>query len=334
MTGVPYVPTPFATPQVNPAVGSFARPFPYISYSQYLFAPTGLDTTQLIPQGSALTQEQTLFNLINRACGIADRYLFGADPASKGASLCASSSIESDYVKVLNGELRLRCDYKPVLSLLALDIGNDPSSVGTVGQAVAATARFGRKVIYVPTVNLAQVNGTPIDMQWLVQQGAPVFCVWNYVNGYPHTQLAANAVQNATSVVVKQTDGNGGLFGIFPGSQLDIVDNASDEMITVSSIAKATPVASQATITTANPLQFAHTVPAAPDFIPVTALPADVHQALILITGALIKERGGGAIELAEAGGGREEGVDFLQKGDDLELAAELLDPFRVHTKK
>lgn len=333
MTASPYTPTPFATPVINPAIGGTGvNPVPYISVSQYKFAPTAMDTSTLEQGGSQGAQDQALFDTIKRAGRWADRYCFGADPAAKGASLAATLSVESAKVKLLRREIRLVCDYKPIIEVVGIDVGTDPSNTVSVGPTVAAMTRIGRRTIYVPLGAASwNVNSTlpnpPPDQPWDGQ----VYAVWSYVNGYPHTKLAHNIAPNDTSVQVTPVDGNGGVYGVYPGTQLTVVDGVNTETATVTSVTPGTGNNPCVIGTTA--FANTHTVPAGPDFLPVTALSEDIALAIIFFTTSLIKTRGDNSLVLDEIHEADQLHSSMGDVVDDVAYAMELLDPFRVRVK-
>ena len=335
---VPYLPTVLATPAINPAEGSSgANPVPYISTSEYLYAPTAMATGTLVPGKTTADQTQALADTIRRASAWADRLCFGADPASKGASLAASLSVESIWTTVKQGELRLICDYKPILELVGCDLGNDPSSVTSIG-TLSSGVRFGRRTIYVPFWGLpfrsgdSAPNTPPIPSTY-----GRMYAVWSYVNGYPHTQLVDSVTAGATSCVVSATDGNGGLWGVYPasgafaGTELTIYDGQYTETVYVQGVTTGTTTTTLTTSAFAN----AHTVPTAPDFIPVSAVPSDVHQAVISLTTMLIKTRGARALVLPNNIGGQANKQSLGQAGvlEDWQIAEMLLTPYRIRMK-
>lgn len=330
---VPYTPTTFATPVVNPAVGgSGANPLPYLSVSQYQFAPTAMDTTTLVPGGPGPTQTQALADTIRRASRWADRMCFGADPAAKGASLAASLSVESCYTAVKAGELRLVCDYRPIVEVLGIDVGPDPSQVASIGASASATVRIARRVVTVP-YGVGFVSGRPGDTSLLypTRWAGKLYAVWSYVNGYPHTKLAAAVTAGATSCTVAATNGSGGLWGVFPGTELTVYDGDLTETVTVTEVTAGSTTATVTTTAFAN----AHSVPSAPDFLPVTALPADVQQAVISLTTMLIKTRGARALVMPQMPGAQPRRQDFAQAGalEDWDIAQRLLTPYMVRVK-
>jgi len=342
----PYTPTVLTTPAVNPATGSSgAPPIPYISLSEYQYAPTAMSTRGLKPGGTSQDQNQVLADTIRRATQWADAMCFGADPAAAGVSLAASLAVQSTFTTVKQGDLRLICDYKPILELIGCDVGGDPSTVTSIG-TIAASARFGRRTIYIPFYGVPFRNGTTSPT---LVPGTPaygkLYAVWSYVNGYPHTQLVANVTEGATSCVVDATDGNGGMWGVypasgaFPGTLLTVTDGVNTESVFVQAVAVNTPSSGKATLTT-TAFANAHTLPTAPDFIPVSALPPDVHQAVISLTTMLIKTRGARAMEMPRIPGQmpREKWQNdqvIAQAGamEDFQIARQLLTPYMVRLK-
>ena len=188
----PYIPTPFASPVILPQVGSVgASPLAYISNSEYQFAPTAMSVGQLVPGGTALDQQRALADVLRRASRWADNICFGADPAGK-ASLAASVSVESQWARVVRGELRLFCDYRPT-EVLGIDVGAGPTSTMTVGATSAAKVRVGRRTVVVPITAgfIFRTGDTPGQSPWGGSVGR-IYAVWSYVFGYPHTKLTTS----------------------------------------------------------------------------------------------------------------------------------------------
>lgn len=298
------IPTPplLATPIVNAKRGGFIRPVPYLSPSQYRYAPTAMDTDSLDTLASAYgepseqDQVQVLTNVIARATGCINDYVFGVDPSPKGASLCASQNVEDGRMRVMQGFFNLQCMYGPLISLDACQVGSDPSNVVSIAQSVAAMATFGSTTIKVPA--LWPLNSTP-GPTLVLDNAAPdgkSYVVWTYTNGYPHMKLAATANSGQDLIQVQPNGPGNTILGVFPGDVLTIDDATAEaegpEDFTVQSI-------SGTTITATSNLLFTHTLPNAPDFIPVTAMPAEVTQAAIFYVTALIKSRGDMALELS-----------------------------------
>jgi hypothetical protein len=330
----PYVPTPFPTGVVNPGVATQgATPIPYLSNSQYTNAPTAIDSTHLAPGGVAGQQAQALADTLARASSWVDAYCFGADLSENGASLAASLAVESSMAKVKNGELRLICDYKPVLELVGCDIGPTPGSVSTAS-SFASMVRFGRRTIYIQMgggIPFRTGDTAPAIVPASGERGS-VFAVWSYVSGYAHTQLAADVAVGDTSCSVAATDGNGGLWGVYPGqTRFRIADGAATETISVLDV---TPNGVTTTLTT-SAFQNAHSLPGAPDFIPVTTLPSNIEQAAISMTTMLIKTRGARALVMPQTPGGQPNRQAFAQAGalEDWDIATGILARYTIRLK-
>ncbi len=330
----PYTPTPLATPvYASSAAAIGATPVPYVSPAAYNLAPTAVDLNHLVPGGDAVAQAQSLYDTLARASAWMDSYCFGADLSETGASFAASLSVESAYARVRNGEVPLVCDYKPVLMLVGCDIGATPQGVSSIG-ALAGNVRIGQRTIYVPY--LVGSPSRPNNAQSIAYPSPAavgrVYAVWSYVAGYVHTQLAASAAAGATTIEVASTDGAGGVWGVVPGqTRLRISDGALTERVGVTAI---TPGTTTALLTT-TPLVNPHTLPVAPDFTPVTALPRSLEQAAIFVTSVLIKTRGSRALVLPQSPGGQPRAQSFAQAGalEDWTAAERILRPYVVHLR-
>ena len=344
------LPTPaaLAAPIVNPNVGSWGRPLPYLSVSQYQAAPTALDLSNLVSNSvdsdgyesnaDAASQVQALADVLRRASSWADKFVFGADPAGRGASLCMTQTQEASYFRFKqNGILRVICDYKPVVELDGMSIGYDPSSLMPVDSSVAkriAMPQMGGRTINVPLYRPPLFTTTPAPSMlpsWTVP--GMLYVLWSYWNGYTHLSLAQNAAQGATAIVVSANAANNVVKGLYDGYSTvtiyDMTDLSSPavEDVTVQSVVGTT-------INLTSGLQFAHYVPEAPDFIPVSMMPYVVGQAVIFLASALIKSRGDDAIELqgitepSSIKSGADSGIV-----NDVKTAFEMLADFRITSK-
>jgi len=297
-------------------------------------APTGINTSTLVPSTDASVQLQALAAVIRRASSWADQICFGADVSANGASLAASLVVESVNTRIKNGNLRLVCDYRPIVQVVGIAVGPYPGSVAPISPTQAQQVRISRRTITVPWMP-SYLAGRPDDSIGFIPVGTAgsVYAVWSYVAGYPHTQLVANATAGTTTIQVASTDGQGGVWGLFPGTQLTIVDGGDTEQVTV--LASPTAVSNTVAELTVTPLLNAHTVPSAPDFLPVTALPPAVHQAVISLTSVLIKTRGTRALTMPEIPGTRPSSQMLAQAGalEDYKIAEKLLENYRVRVR-
>jgi len=337
---VPYSPALLATPVINPAIGGFNRAFPYVSPSQYVFAPTAMDLENLVTESgaSAADQTQALSDLIRRASSEVDRYLFGASPSAKQPSLCATNDVESWRFPVIQGELRVVCDYGPLIALTGMDVGLFQNELQSIGPNIAALVSALRRTFIVPVCGLPLYSPQGLNVGGIARTGQRLYVVWSYDNGYPHTMLAEAAAAADESLVVEATSAAGGLIGVFPGTQLDVLDYTMSvasgvETVTVASVEANTPATGQATVALVAPLQYAHTPPEAPDFIPVSAIPWAVQQAVIHVVTALVKGRGDDALLLEGVGEARTGETDPGEKTVDIVRAFKALQSYRTAVK-
>lgn len=329
---VPYSPTTFSLAAVNPTYGGVLGDLvPYISPSGYAFYPTSMATDDLIPgsntqvPSNAAAQAQALYDTIHRASEWTDRICFGQVQTSKRTGLRASINVEVDQVPVINGWLKLECDIKPIAEVRGVDVGVVMGALTTIGPTLAAGIRIGRRTIYVPYT--VPYFSSSFRNYAEVQPPDKLTVVWAYVGGFPHTQLAVNVAANQNQITVQPTDGGTGLLAVYPGTAMEISDGVNTEHFVVQSV-------SNNVITSTTNFQFAHTVPAAPDFIPVTSVPPGVRLASSYLISALLKTRGDAAIALQEI---TEPKQLSKVRGDvlyDIQLAMDMLKPYKVRVKK
>ena len=288
---------------VNPQDATYLNRTAYISISEYIAAPTAMDTTQLVVGGTADQQAQALAGVIDRASSAVDVFCRQV--------LAATYATQSQWCVVkTSGYISLVCTQKPVLELTSLSMGPDPSSIAAV--TAPSNVSFGTGVISLqPSIN-----------------GSNVFSEWTYVNGWPHTQLAVDATAGATSITVAGTPTapTGGPLGIYPGTTLNIYSGPSAETIAVASTYTGGNV-----IPLVSPLVNSYSVPPSPDVISVSGLPPAVRQATISLTTAFIKNRGDAALILNDlnAPSQMQSMTKDADGSEDIALAKDLLAPFR-----
>ncbi|MHB8490613.1 MAG: hypothetical protein ACYDA6_00140 [Solirubrobacteraceae bacterium] len=267
----------------NPATVLHVDTKPYISLSDYNNAPTAVDTSELIPGATTAANQYELARVIKRASGWADRIC--------KQTLVATSDIETGdglYVRS-DGTVMMPLSFWPVLEVDTCKVGPIPSALTAVTDTANLRMR-GRRVLVIPVAGLTS-GGTASSISFAgpLQPGHRCYCQVGYVNGWPHTTLAANALANDTSITVTTS-----LPAAAAGRSLIIVDGSKEETVTVAATFTGGTV-----VALAAGLLNAHTVPAAPDSIIVTALPDDPRQAVISLTSQLIKSRGAESMELA-----------------------------------
>jgi hypothetical protein len=216
-----------------------------------------------------------------------------------------------------------------VIQVQGIDIGYSMNNLSSIGEAAAQQVRIGRRTIFVPIgagTIFSPVLGTLV-VPGTGSGGGQYVVVWSYVNGYPHSRLAAAITAGSTTCTLLPTDGASGLLGIIPGTtNMTVMDGTFTESFTVASV-------SGTTLTSTTPFQYQHTPPAAPDSIVVTTLPSAVQEAVILLTTVLIKTRGDNALVLEELTEPKSIKKATGDEFEDLNLAVSLLNPYRVRFK-
>lgn len=147
----------------------------------------------------------------------------------------------------------------------------------------------------------------------------------SYTNGWPHTSLTANASVGASSVDVDDVTGWVGASGF-------VYDGASTEQVSVTAVAANTPLplpngvgtaqTGPGTLTLSSPLAFAHDAG-----VLVSALPANVMQATILIATSQVLDSGIESISAQTLSGSTSLGGKGVQ--DLIGQIKDLLNPYR-----
>ena len=282
------VPTAFTTPIVAPDSHAGYRAAPYLSISQYRFAPTSVATGGLVPGNAspAASSASSLAQLISRASAKMDEYVFHRADGSFAASLTVEQS--TPLVKP-DGSAVFLVNFKPLREIVGLEIGPTPSQLQPVDQSTANNIIIRQKSFTLTSY----CTGAPVAWfgSWPSVNGV-LIGLYSYVSGWPHLQLAGEATEGTkTLIVAPVVPEDSTLYAVYPGTPLTIKDGTDTETVVVSSV-------SGSTITTVSNLLYDHTPPAAPDFIPVTALPSSVEEAAISLTNVLVKAQGFRAQEL------------------------------------
>lgn len=318
-----FIPTPLANPVIAPRVTTSMRSTPYISPSEWRFAPTSVATNALVAGSSSPATDSiaSLAQTISRASGMIDTYVFGQNSGSFAANL----TIESGWNKVKpDGTVGVQCNLFPILELVGIALGPTPSAIVSLDPGSAGDISIGTQTFTLPGSWSSGIV-RPYFGQWPSVNGS-LYMVWSYVACWPNAQLGASALAGATSITLTPpSPGGTQLYGIYPGTQLTIHDGSNTEVVGVA----ATPTG--LTVSLSAPLAYSHTVPTAPDFVRVSAIPWDVEQATISLTSVLIKARGFRA-EIVGQLGSQPSRKAAAQAGalEDYTLALELLHNYRA----
>lgn len=267
------------TPVVAPIAPSYASYTPYITAADFLAEPTGVDTSQLIPAGSSLTEAAALARLVANASSEADRICQKV--------LAATLDVESDLYRVQrDGTIHVPLPYGPVISVNNVSIGYSPNTMTPMPDL--SGIKIIRNVARIPAP-----TAPPLNYRFSPNPAANAPHGWiyadiSYVNGWAHSTLTAATLANAGSVMP------GNVAGFVPGLPFTVYDGVNTEPAQVAS----NYVIGAATVPLAAPLAYAHG-----NGVTVSALPPFVRQSVIALAKWLAKTKGTKAIVMPSING-------------------------------
>lgn len=285
---------------------------PYVDATTFNEAPTGVDTTQLVPAGSTPQQSAALQNIVERASSIVDTYCY--------QRLAATTDLEQKRIRPnREGQIEIFTKQFPVISVLQAQ-WNDFSSSDSTWTPIDVT-----KIQPLERSILIYDD----DYSWWRGVGTnPLVVQYQYQSGYPLTTLTgpgsgtsgvvpAGASTITVASTVGMTTTTAALSAWASLSELEILDGATREIVEVSAI-------SGATLTLASPTVNQHSVGAL-----ISGVPKVVEEATILIATWMVKNPRGDASFVMSGGG-----VDSSRTGptvdnDLLDHAAKMLSSFR-----
>jgi len=267
------------TPVVAPYVPTYASYTPYITGQDFLNEPTGVDTSQLIPQGSQLSQEAALARLVANASSEADRICQKV--------LAATLDIESGEYRIRrDGTIWVPVPYSPLISVNAVSIGYSVANMAAMSDL--SGIRPVRNVARIPVPSAPSLAFAFNPKPAAFAQSGWVFADVSYVSGWAHSTLVGSVTAGATSV----TPANA--LGFVPGLPFTVYDGQNTEPAVVGAgYTVGSPV-----VPLAAPLVHAHDVGTT-----VSALPPFVREAVIRLAAWLVKTRGSEAIVVSSVGG-------------------------------
>lgn len=282
---------------------------PYIDPATFIEAPTGLDTSQLVPGGQAAAESAALQNILARASSWVDWWCYAP------GRLAASTNSEQQAVTAdRTGRVQIWPKGWPIISLTTVQWASPD-----VGSPMTWTT--------VPATGLVPLERSFLvidqDYSYWRLPGAPkLLFQYVYLNGWAHTTLSSAATKGASTISVASTTGiTTNVAGVNAWNteyQLTILDGANREDVTVSGV-------SGTTLTLATPLVNAHSSGAL-----VTAIPPTIQDATIKVAAAMVKVRGSGAIVMASQGVARVTKSEAPGAFSDMDDAKEMLEPFRM----
>ena len=259
---------------------SYSQAKPYLTIEEYQNAPTAIDTANLIPTGSLLSQDEALAEVIARASSLLDAECMGA-----WGTLCATRNTENARIWASNnGSIVVHPKYWPILEVSAFSVSSSPS-------APAASVTPQGNVWIEPSQFIVQPGGVVgTGFGGLGFGRGQVYCSWQYVNGWPNTSLSASVAAGAASVSAMDPT------GIYPGTGLELFDAPNDEMLVVAS----DYVPGGTLLPLTHGLSYDHLAGTT-----LSNLPTAAKQAAISMVTCLVKIRGSGALIVDDIGEAR-----------------------------
>lgn len=302
-----------------PAIGqtSATRVVPYLSVDMFKFARRGVDTSGLLPKGDDADQLAALADYIRQASAMADSFLLG--------TLRATTDTEVGPVTIKpNGCAVIVPRNRPIIALTALALGPNVAQLTSYTDLSAAAVEDKRILIPVGPFGIWRTSQGPIQLGTPSPVPGELYGRWSTCNGYPVTWLTASAAAAAVTIDVADVT------GIVPNQTQLVLQSGRFRFAFVPTV-----VTVGGTPTTLGTGPGTLTVPALPQNVDndplyptyVSALPADVEQAVILFTRGLIKKADGGNVMAASQ---TSAGRDPLGASDDIACAYELIDQYQM----
>jgi hypothetical protein len=280
---------------------------PYLTLTEFKNAPTALDYGNLVVGGNQAAQDAELSNAILRASSWIDQEC--------NQIIGATVDVEQQRIRARpDGTLRFHPKYFPVVALTDFQFGFTPVSLQAVSDP--SQAWFEEQEIIFPYAQLPQSMSSqgPLSFGFPASSRAECYIKYSYINGYANTTIAT--IASAGSSVLLLDDGT----GIVPGEQLTIYDGANTERVTVAS----NYAFDSNTVPVVSPLIYTHAVG-----VSVSALPAAIKEAAILMTSAFLKIRGDASLIMGATNVVSGQTAPNSVFGNDVMVAKDLLKPFK-----
>ena len=284
-----------------PNAGTYSTRTQYVSAKEFLAAPTGVSTSDLVPGGTVAQNQQSLTMLLERASAWADNYC--------QQTIAASVNTQSGQYRVvwdsaLGAVIKVPLANTPVVAVSDVRIGTTPGGLSELGDY--SNIWISRKVATIPVVSMAH----------------RLFAQVQYVNGWANTAFTAAATAGDMVLTV------GSALGVMPGQSLNVQSGSMSESVTVSPSWSPSNTAINVAIPITTPLVNAYMVGDT-----VTAFPQDIKQAVILITKSLILTKGSQALIIPQYGAQPSQ-TQHVQPAvtNDMDIATGILNSYkRVH---
>jgi len=280
----------------------------YLTIAEYKNAPTAIDYNNLVVGGTSAQQDAELASVIQRASSFIDIYV--------NQPLIAQNFTEQSRVRMnQEGFLVLSPDYNNIVSLNSLSYGVVPTNLVSVPASTLANCWFEKSQVIYPLSQLGLTYSSqgPLSFGFPPTTRSRIYASYNYTAGYCNG-LISTATAGQTSFTMIDP------IGLTAGTVVTIYDGQNTEQVVVSS--NYTYGSSTVAITSA--LKYTHA-----SGVAVGNMPQAIKQAAILLTTDFLKVRGDNSLTMAVTT--RASSGPSVQSivGSDIELAKQLLAPFR-----
>lgn len=281
---------------------------PYITVDEYKQAPTAIDYDNLVSWSTdPAVQNAELANNIARASSWVDTYC--------NQVLAATTEVEQGRARLRSdGMIAIHPEYFPIVALTAFSYGITPNDMVQYPDPSQGWVEKQEFILPYTSANIMYSSQGPLQFGLPAIPRAQVYCQYTYISGYANTLLSANYTAGATTITVDNP------VGIVAGTRMTIYEGLSTETVTVAP----SYVFGSNTVPLASGLVYNHTQGFA-----VSALPPAVKEATILATTALLKVRGDYSLVMQQSSQVGSVSRNSVFSSNDLELAMELLKPFR-----
>ena len=280
----------------------------YLTIAEYKNAPTAIDYNNLVVGGTAAQQDAELAAVIQRASSFIDIYV--------NQPLIAQNFQEQSRTRITQeGYLVISPDYNNVVALNSLYYGTTPTALVQVTDALLQSCWFERSQIVVPlsASGIGYSSQGPLSFGFPPSTRSRIYAAYNYAAGFCNGYISTAVAGQSSFTMIDP-------IGLTAGTLVTIYDGQYTEQITISN----SYVYGSSTITCTTPLRYAHA-----SGVAIGNMPQAVKEAAILATTDFLKVRGDNSLTMGittRASGGPAAGSVF---GSDLELAKQLLAPFR-----
>ena len=280
----------------------------YLTIAEYKNAPTAIDYNNLVVGGTSAQQDAELASVIQRASSWIDIYV--------NQPLIAQNFQEQSRTRITQeGFMVISPDYNNVVALNSLAYGATPTAMTTVSDGALQSCWFEKSQIIYPMsqVGIGYSSQGPLSFGFPPTVRSRIYAAYNYCAGYCNGLISTATAGQSSFTMIDP-------IGLTAGTVVTIYDGQYTEQVVVSP----SYVYGSSTVAITGTLKYAHA-----SGVAVGNMPQAVKEAAILATTDFLKVRGDNSLTMAittRASAGPAAGSVF---GSDLELAKQLLAPFR-----